>query len=148
MSTDSGITQDGASTLGPARPRVWRSIVFAPEGDGNRRRRGSDGFRLAAALVIVLVGLAITHVDPGAEHKILHFVCPPPDGIRWLVTSIYVLGSFGLIVILGAVAFLSHRRAVLRDLALAGAAAFGLSALMWLVFGTTGGRPQATEAAR
>ncbi len=141
MSTDSGITQEGASTQGPARPRVWRSIVFAPEGDGNRRRRGSDGFRLGSSLVIVLVGLAITHVDPGAEHKILHFVSPPPNGVRWLVTTIYVLGSFGLIVILGAVAFLSHRRAVLRDLVLAGAAAFGFSALMWLVFGMTGGRP-------
>jgi glycosyltransferase 2 family protein len=141
MSTDSGITQEGASTQGPARARIWRSIVFAPEGDGNRRRRGSDGFRLGAALVIVLVGLAIVRVDPGPEHEIVHFFSPPPDGIRWLVTTTYILGSFGLIVILGAVAFLSHRRAVLRDLTLAGAAAFGFSALMWLVFGSTGGRP-------
>ena len=66
---------------------------------------------------------------------------PPPDGVRWLVTSIYVFGSFGLIVILGTVAFLSHRRVVLRDLATAGLAAFAFSALMWLVFGMTGGRP-------
>jgi uncharacterized membrane protein YbhN (UPF0104 family) len=141
MVSDLNPSENEVPVHGHVRRRVWRSIVFAPEGDGFRRRRGSDGFRLGAAVIIVLVGLAITHADPGAEHKILHFVSPPPDGIRWLVTTVYILGSFGLIVILGAVAFLSHRRAVLQDLALAAAGAVGFSALMWLVFGMSGGRP-------
>ena len=65
---------------------------------------------MGAAVTVILIGLAITHVDPVSEHKVLHFISPPPDGVRWLVTSIYVFGSFGLIVILGTVAFLSHRR--------------------------------------
>ncbi len=141
MSVETGTLQSGAPSNQPIRRKAWRSIVFAPLGDGARRRRGSDGFRLSAAVVVVLIGLAITHVDPVAEHKVLHFVSPPPNGVRWLVTSVYVLGSFGLIVILGAVAFLSHRWVVLRDLAVAGLAAFAVSTLMWLVFGMTGGRP-------
>ena len=125
----------------PIHRRAWRSIVFAPEGDGARRRRGSDGFRLGAAVVVVLIGLAITHVDPVPEHKVLHFISPPPNGIHWLVTTVYVLGSFGLIVILGTVALLSRRWVVLRDLAVAGVAALASTALLWLVFGMTGGRP-------
>ncbi len=141
MSVEPGTLESGALPLEPIRRRPWRSIVFAPEGDGVRRRRGSDGFRLGAAVVVVLVGLAITHIDPSPEHKVLRFISPPPDGVRWLVTSIYLLGSFGLIVILAAVAFLSHRWAIVRDLALALGAACALSALMWLVFGKTGGRP-------
>jgi uncharacterized membrane protein YbhN (UPF0104 family) len=141
MSAEARTFESGTSPRGSIRRRPWRSIVFAPEGDGARRRRGSDGFRLGTAVVVVLLGLAITHFDPAAEHKVLHFLSPPPNGVRWLVTSVYVLGSFGLIVILGSVALLSHRRAVLRDLVVVGLAACGLSALLWLVFGMTGGRP-------
>ena len=78
---------------------------------------------MGAAVLVILIGLAITHIDPVAEHKVLHFVSPAPDGVRWLVRSVYFLGSFGLVVVLGTVAILSHRRAVLRDLGLAGVAA-------------------------
>jgi uncharacterized membrane protein YbhN (UPF0104 family) len=141
MSAETGTFASGTSPQESVRRRPWRSIVFAPEGDGARRRRGSDGFRLGTAVVVILIGLAITHFDPVAEHKVLRFLSPPPNGVSWLVTSVYVLGSFGLIVILGSVALLSHRRAVLRDLVVAGAGACGLSALLWLVFGMTGGRP-------
>ena len=141
MSVEAGTLLSGTPSGGPIHRRAWRSIVFAPVGDGARRRRGSDGFRLGTAVVVLLIGLAITHVDPVAEHKVLHFISPPPNGVHWLVTGIYVVGSFGLIVILGAVALLSRRRAVLRDLAVAGLAAFAFSALLWFVFGMTGGRP-------
>ncbi len=141
MSVEARTVRGGAPLNQPIHRRAWRSVVFAPEGDGARRRRGSDGFRLGTAVVVVLIGLAITHVDPVPEHKILHFISPPPNGIHWLVTTVYVLGSFGLVVILGTVALLSRRRVVLRDLAAAGLVALAFSALMWIVFGTTGGRP-------
>ena len=147
MSVEPGTLEGGAPLQEPIPRRPWRAIVFAPEGGGVRRRRGSDGFRLGIATVVVLIGLAITHLDPPEEHTILHFVSPPPDGVRWLVTTIYLLGSFGLIVILAAVAFLSHRWAIVRDLALALGAACALSVLMWLAFGRTGGRPHDTSLA-
>jgi hypothetical protein len=37
-------SRPGASLL-----RSWRSVLFAPVGDGQRRRRGTDGVRLACA---------------------------------------------------------------------------------------------------
>ena len=39
-------------TSAPAQPPMlagWRAIVFAPAGGGQRRRRGTDGVRLAGA---------------------------------------------------------------------------------------------------
>ena len=90
--------------------------------------------------MVIVIGLAITHLDPVAEHKVLHFISPPPNGVRWLVTCVYVLGSFGLIVILGTVVLVTPSRR-LRDLVVAGLAAVGLLALMWLLFGMSGGRP-------
>ena len=50
--------------------RPWRSIFFAPIGDGQTRRRGSDGFRLAAAVVIVVLCWLITRANSDAEHTI------------------------------------------------------------------------------
>lgn len=37
----------------------WRSIVFAPAGDGQRRRRGTDGARLAGAILALICCLLI-----------------------------------------------------------------------------------------
>src|ERR1700733_13569756 len=97
MSAETGTFASGTSPQESIRRRPWRSIVFAPEGDGARRRRGSDAFRLGTAVAVVLVGLTIPHSDPVAEHKVLSFLSPPPNGVSWLVTTVYVLGSFGLI---------------------------------------------------
>src|SRR5271165_4107614 len=99
MSVDTGIARSGAPPQEPPRRRPWRSIVFAPEGDGRRAKRGSDGFRLGASVVIVLAGLAVVRLNPGPEHAVAHFLSPPPDGVSWLVSTVYLLGSFGTIVV-------------------------------------------------
>jgi len=38
--------------------RGWRSVILAPIGDGQRRRRGSDGMRLAGAVLALVWGWA------------------------------------------------------------------------------------------
>jgi hypothetical protein len=47
----------------------WRAIVFAPIGDGQTRRRGSDAFRLGTAVLGVFLWLA-TMANSHAEHTI------------------------------------------------------------------------------
>src|SRR5664279_3266885 len=33
---------------------AWRSLLFAPVGDGQTRRRGSDAFRVGVSLLVIL----------------------------------------------------------------------------------------------
>ena len=45
---------DAADVAEPDLQRGWRSIMFAPVGDGQRRRRGSDGAGPIGAVLILL----------------------------------------------------------------------------------------------
>lgn len=124
----------------PSRRRRWQSIVFAPAGDGEaRRRRGSDGFRLATAVLAVACCWLITTVPAHPEVAVVRFLTPPPEGVRWLVNLVWWLGSVGVIVALGAVALLSHRREVARDVLLSGLVAWVLSLVAEGVIGANGG---------
>jgi len=42
--------------------RDWRAVVHAPVGDGQHRRRGSDGMRLAVA-VSTAVSCPLTRIN-------------------------------------------------------------------------------------
>jgi uncharacterized membrane protein YbhN (UPF0104 family) len=120
---------------------AWRSILFAPIGDGQRRRRGSDGIRVGVALLVILVCWLATKVNASSERAFIDIVTPPPDGVRWLVTTVWWIGSVGLTVVVVVLALVSRRWAVLRDCLLSGVGA----ALVWVVsthlLGVSGGRP-------
>ncbi|HEX3946541.1 MAG TPA: hypothetical protein VHW47_02500, partial [Acidimicrobiales bacterium] len=120
------------------RDRPWRAIVFAPVGDGAARRRGSDGIRVALAALAVLCCWLISGTPASAEVAVLHFLTPAPEGVRWLVSTVWWLGSVGVIVVLGTLALLSRRRNVARDLLVAGLAAWAASAVMEVVIGANG----------
>ncbi|HUA94790.1 MAG TPA: YbhN family protein [Acidimicrobiales bacterium] len=149
MSPESkGLTTRGEPAVGPvptpavgkaARRRPWRSIVFAPVGDGATRRRGSDGFRVAAAALILLCCWLITTVPAHPETVITKFLTPPPNGVRWLVSLVWWFGSIGLIALLGLLALLSRRREVVRDVLGSGAVAWLLSLGMTALVGANGG---------
>ncbi len=70
------------------------------------------------------------------ERAVLGFVTPPPGAVRWLVTVVWVLGSLGLIVVVGVLALLAGRRAMARDVAVAGLATWGISHLLETSVGT------------
>jgi len=129
----------------PLTGRPWRSVVFAPLGDGTTRRRGSDGLKLTAAVLSVVCCWLVTRTSAHAEAAIVRFLAPPPEGIRWLVNTVWWLGSVGAIAVLGLLALASRRRAMARDIALSGVGAWLASLLLQFLAGPNGGSPAAAS---
>jgi uncharacterized membrane protein YbhN (UPF0104 family) len=122
--------------------RSWRSLVFAPLGDGQRRRRGSDGVRLAVAVLVTLCAVLALHSNSRPEQIIAGVLSPPPNGVRWLVDVFWIGGSLGTVAVLLLLAALRRRWDVLRDLAIAAGGALAVSGILVLVLGAAGGRPE------
>ena len=120
---------------------AWRSILFAPIGDGQTRRRGSDAVRVGVCLLVILACWLATRVNSSSERAIIHAITPPPDGIKWLVTSVWWVGSIGLIVVVVILALVSRRWSVLRDCLVSGLGAWLLCVILGQLLGADGGRP-------
>ena len=128
-------------TVPGAVVRDWRSLVFAPLGDGQRRRRGSDAVRLAVAVLATLCAVLAVQSNSRPEQVIADVLFPSPDGIRWLIDVFWIGGSFGTVGVLLLLAALRGRWDVLRDLALAAGGALAVSGILVLALGAAGGRP-------
>ena len=122
--------------------RDWRSLVFAPLGDGQRRRRGSDAIRLTVAVLGTLCAVLALQSNSRPEVVIARVLSPPPDGVRWLVDVFWIGGSFGTVAALLLLAALRRRWQVLRDLAIAAGGALAVSGILILILGAAGGRPE------
>ncbi len=120
--------------------RSWKAIVFAPVGDGQTRRRGSDALRLGLACLIVLICWVATRANSNAEHTIATTMASPPDGIRWLVTIIWWVSSVGAIVIVAVLALVSRRWSAIRDIGASGLGAWVLCLVAVQLLGSSGGR--------
>ena len=119
----SRVTEDLiASTGSLPRQRLlsdWRAAVFAPVGDGQRRRRGSDGVRLALAVLALVCCVLVIHYDSRIDRAVAQVLNPPPRSITWLVTVVYEAGSYGVAVVLVLLALVARRWVIARDIALA-----------------------------
>ena len=120
---------------------TWRSLLFAPLGDGQRRRRGSDAFRVGLAVLVIVLCWLATKVNSSSESVVARVMAPPPDGIRWLVTSIWWVGSVGLSIVVIVLALVSRRWSVIRDCLISGAGAWLVCVGLGLLLGSDGGRP-------
>ena len=121
--------------------RDWRSALLAPAGDGRRRRRGTDGMRLAAAVLALACCLLIIHYDSRIDRAIVAVIHPPPWSITWLVTVVYQAGSFGVVIVLVGMALLARRWEIARDIGLSAVGAAAVTGLLILWLGNHGGRP-------
>ena len=121
--------------------RDWRSVLLAPVGDGRRRRRGTDGMRLAAAVLALVCCLLIIHYDSRIDRAIVAVIHPPPWSITWLVTVVYQAGSFGVVIVLVGMALLARRWEIARDIGLSAVGAAAVTGLLILWLGSHGGRP-------
>ena len=121
--------------------RGWRSVLFAPVGDGQRRRRGSDGVRLTGAVLALVCCVLVMHYDSRVDQAIVQVIHPPPRSITWLVTVVYQAGSLGVAIFLAALALVARRWEVARDIALSAAGTAAVSGILVLLLGSRGGRP-------
>jgi uncharacterized protein (TIRG00374 family) len=126
---------------GPQLRRSWRSIIFAPVGDGQRRRRGSDGLRLAAAILALVCCVLIIRYDSRIDRAVIQVIHPPPWSITWLVTVVYDAGAFGVTIVLVLLVLLARRWLLARDIALSAAGTVVVSGILVLLLGSRGGRP-------
>ena len=121
--------------------RDWRAAVFAPVGDGQRRRRGSDGVRLALAALALVCCVLVIHYDSRIDRAVAQVLNPPPRSITWLVTVVYQAGSYGVAIVLVLLALVARRWVIARDIALSMAGTAVVSGILVLVLGRQGGRP-------
>jgi uncharacterized membrane protein YbhN (UPF0104 family) len=121
--------------------RGWRSVIFAAVGSGQRRRRGSDGVRLAAAVLALACCLLVIRYDSRVDRAIAQVIHPPPWSITWLVTVVYQAGSFGVVIFLVALALVARRWEVARDIGLSAAGTAAACGILIVLLGSRGGRP-------
>jgi glycosyltransferase 2 family protein len=127
--------------------RRLRAAVLGPRGGGTTRRRASDAFRVAIAIAVVAVSIPVMRANSAVELSIVHALTPPPTAIRWLITSVFWLGSAGVIVLLVIVGLLVPRLAAVRWTALAALLTWGVCALLPVFLGPAAGRPPTAELA-
>ena len=114
--------------------------MLKPRGGGTRRR-ASDAVRLGLAVLVVAVSVPLIRANTSIEIELDQLLTPLPAGIRWLVETLWQLGSFGVIVTLALGGLLVPRLVALRQMAVAGLGTLGLCLLLAWLLGPDGGRP-------
>jgi glycosyltransferase 2 family protein len=127
--------------------RRLRAAVLGPRGGGTTRRRASDAFRLGLAIIVVAVSIPVMRANSALELSIVRALHPPPEAISWLVTSVFWLGSAGVITLLVIVALLVPRFTAVRWTALAAVLTWGLCVLLGALLGPAAGRPPVSALA-
>ncbi len=141
------VTNQGVAGADRRVARRLRAAVLGPRGGGTTRRRASDAFRLGFAVVVVLISVPVMRANSAAEVRLVHALNPPPEAIRWLVTSVFWLGSVGVIVILVILGLLVPRLAAVRWTAVAAVITWGVCLLLGEILGPSAGRPATSSLA-
>jgi uncharacterized membrane protein YbhN (UPF0104 family) len=139
-------TATGAAE-GPVTAGHLRAVFLGPRGGGTLRRRASDAFRLGFAVLVVAVSIPVMRANSAAELAVVHALNPPPTAIRWLVTTMFWIGSAGVVAGLAVLALLVPRLAAVRRVAVAGLAALAACALLSAALGPAAGRPATPQLA-
>jgi len=96
---------------------------------------------LAAAVLSLVCCVLVIHYNSRIDQAIVQVINPPPRSITWLVTVVYQAGSFGVVIVLVALALVARRWEIARDIAVSAAATAAVSGIAVLLLGSRGGRP-------
>ena len=122
-----------------------RSLLLGPHGGGTTRRRASDAVRIGIAIVLVVICVPLVQANTSVEIHVTELITPPPSGVRWLITSLWFLGSIGVIVTLVLVGLLVPRLTAVRQMGVAGVAALVICLLLDALLGSSAGRPPISD---
>ncbi len=143
---------NGESPTATARPgsrTSWtsraRSMVLGPHGGGPTRRRASDAVRIGLSVLVVALCVPLARANTSVEVHLTQLLTPPPNGVRWLITTLWFLGSLGVIALLVVIGLLVPRLAAVRQMALAGGTALVACLLIDAALGVSAGRPPIPE---
>jgi uncharacterized membrane protein YbhN (UPF0104 family) len=145
-SADAPVQDYSGLVAAPLAPRAerrsaWRTVIFAPVGDGSTRRRAPDVVQLGLAVLLVAAVVYLVtnhgHFDVGFEKD----VTPPPRGTEWLLSALWVLGSFGAMFGVLVIALISRRLRLARDVLIAGFGSLLVCLALSAWVGPDGGRP-------
>jgi hypothetical protein len=101
-------------------------------------------FRLGLAVIAVAVSIPVMQANSAIELSIVRGLNPPPAAISWLVTSVFWLGSAGVVTLLVIVGLLVPRFTAVRWTALAAVLTWGLCVLLGALLGPAMERSQIT----
>jgi len=133
-------SEEVAGTERRVAPRL-RAALLGPRGGGTTRRRASDAFRLGFAVIVVTVSIPVMQANSAAELRLAHFLNPPPEAISWLVTTVFWLGSVGVIALLAVLGLLVPRLVAVRWTAVAAVVTWAICLLLGQILGPSAGRP-------
>ncbi len=115
--------------------------MLASSGDGKTRRRASDAVRLVGSTLLFVVSVVVIHLNPAVEARLAHLLHSPPDGIHWLITWAWVVGSLGVMAVAVVSGILTRNIPLLRDVVVSGLASWLMCVAAGTLLGDTGGRP-------
>jgi len=118
-------------------PRPAKDLLLAPFESGARRRRGSDGVRLALALLGFCAMVIAEKVGSHFEVRLVDLLTPVPIGLRWLVTGLWFFGTVVTTLLVAGLGLFAAARAMLRDAIFAmGVSVVAVFAARWLIGGS------------
>ena len=85
--------------------------------------------------------MLVIRFDSRVDQAIVQVIHPPPRSITWLVTVVYQAGSYGVAIVLVALALIARRWEIARDIALSAAGTAAVSGILVALLGSRGGRP-------
>ena len=97
--------------------------------------------RLAVSVLAVACCLLVIRFDSRVDRAIVQILHPPPRSITWLVTVVYQAGSYGIAIVLVALALIARRWEIARDIALSAVGTAAVSGILIALLGSRGGRP-------